>query len=87
MNTSLTAAVFLCFILLSVLFVLFFKQLKGFILLVLNTAFGWAGLYIFNLIFANTSLFIGINIASASIAGILGIPGVLMMAILKFIYK
>ena len=87
MTTSINAALFLCFILLAVLAVLFFKQLKGVFLLALNTAFGWAGLYIFNLLFASVGFSIGINIASASIAGVLGIPGVLLMVILKFIYR
>ncbi len=87
MTTSVLPAVFLCFILLAVLAILFFKQLKGIFLLFLNTAFGWAGLYVFNLLLASTGFSIGINIASASIAGVLGIPGVLLMAVLKFIYK
>ncbi|MBO5733958.1 MAG: pro-sigmaK processing inhibitor BofA family protein, partial [Clostridia bacterium] len=46
-----------------------------------------AGLYIFNTVFAATGLTIGINIASASIVGVLGLPGLLLMIILKFIYK
>jgi len=87
MNTSVMVAIFSCIVLLLVLTFLFFKQVKGFILLVLNTALGWAGLYIFNLLFAFSGFSIGINIASASIAGVLGIPGVLLMAVLKFIYK
>lgn len=87
MTTSVTIALLLCILLILVLIVLFFKQLKGFLLLILNTVFGWAGLYILNSLLASTGFFIGINIASASIAGVLGIPGVLLMAILKFIYK
>lgn len=87
MTTSITASALLCFIILAVLVVLFFKQLKGIFLLFLNTALGWAGLYIFNLLFASVGFSIGINIASASIVGVFGVPGVLLLAILKFIYK
>ena len=81
------AAIFSCIILLCVLIFLFFKQVKGFFLLILNTFFGWAGLYIFNLLFSATGFFIGINIASASIVGVLGLPGLLLLVILKFIYR
>jgi len=87
LNTSVMVAIFACIILLSVLVLLFFKQVKSFFLLILNTIFGWAGLYIFNLLFASTNLFIGINLASASIVGVLGIPGLLLLVVLKFIYK
>lgn len=87
MTTSVTVALFLCVLLILVLIVLFFNKLKGAIWLVLNTVFGWAGLYIFNSLFASIGFSIGINIASASIAGVLGIPGVLLMVVLKFIYK
>ena len=67
--------------------VAFIKPVKGLFLLILNSAAGWAGLYIFNKLFAFCSFAIGINIASASIAGILGLPGVALMAILKLIYQ
>ena len=87
MNTSILAAVIACCVLTLILITLFFKQLKGVFALVLNTVLGWAGLYIFNLVFATTGFAIGINIASASIVGVLGIPGLVLLVILKFIYK
>lgn len=87
MNTSILISVgTLCLVALA-LIVLFFKQLKGLFALIFNTFLGWVGLYIFNLIFAASGLAIGINIASASIVGILGIPGLILLIILKFIYK
>lgn len=64
----------------------FIKPLKRFLILILNSVAGWIGLYIFNKIFTFASFSIGINIASASIAGILGLPGLLMMIALKLIY-
>lgn len=85
-KSVLIALAFLCLIVL-VLVSLFFKQLKGFFALILNTILGWAGLYIFNLAFASYGFFIGVNIASATVVGVLGLPGLLLMIILKFIYK
>lgn len=87
MDTSILVAMAVGFILISVLIALFFKQLKGVFLLVLNTLLGWVGLYIFNLAFAGMGLFIGINIASATVLGVLGVPGLLLLLVLKFIYK
>lgn len=69
------------------LFALFKKPVFTVLKLLLHSAFGWAGLYIFNKIFAAFSFSIGINIASATIAGVLGLPGVLMMVIVKLIYN
>ena len=87
MNTAILVTTGLLCAVVLVLIVLFFKQLKGLLLLILNTALGWAGLYIFNLIFASSGFLIGVNIASATVVGVLGIPGLLLMIILKFIYK
>ncbi len=87
MNTAILVTTGLLCAVVLVLITLFFKQLKGLLLLILNTALGWAGLYIFNLIFASSGFLIGVNIASATVVGVLGIPGLLLMIILKFIYK
>lgn len=87
MNGPILAAVAMLFAVVLVLSILFFKQLKGFFALILNTVAGWAGLYIFNTVFAATGFAIGINIASASVVGVLGVPGLLVMIVLKLIYK
>ena len=87
MSGPVMIAVAMLFAVIVVLSILFFKQLKGIFALFLNTVAGWAGLYIFNTIFAATGFAVGINIASASVAGILGVPGLILMIILKFIYK
>ena len=67
--------------------IIFIKPAKALLGSLLHTAIGWAGLYIFNRIFAFCAFSIGINIASSSIAGILGLPGVALMAIVKLIYQ
>lgn len=85
MSAPVLIALTILFALLCILSVLFFRQLKGIFILLMNTAIGWAGLYIFNLIFP--AFTIGINIASASVAGVLGLPGLLLLIITKLIYK
>lgn len=87
MNTSVLIALFVLCAVLLIFVALFFKQLKGVLILFFNTCMGWAGLYIFNLLFASSGLIIGINIASATVVGVLGIPGLILMIILKFIYR
>ena len=87
MNGGILVAVCVLLAVVLVFSALFFKQLKGFLALILNTLAGWAGLYIFNTVFATTGFALGINIASASLVGVLGIPGLLLMVILKFVYK
>ena len=85
MSTGILIAVTILFALLCILSVLFFRQLKGIFVLLLHTAIGWAGLYIFNLILPTFA--IGVNIASASVAGVLGLPGLILLIVLKLIYK
>ncbi len=85
MSTSVLIGLTVVFALLCILSVIFYKQLKVILILILHTCFGWAGLYIFNLIFPG--LFIGINIASATVCGILGIPGLVLMIVAKLLYK
>lgn len=87
MSGPVMIAAAMLFAVILVLSILFFKQLKGIFALILNTVAGWAGLYIFNTIFAATGFVVGINLASASVVGILGVPGLILMIILKFIYK
>ncbi len=87
MNVPISLAVTFFCVLAIVIAILFFKQLKGLFSLILSTIVGWLGLYIFNWIFAFSGFCIGINIASATTLGVLGIPGLLLLVILKIIYK
>lgn len=87
MNGAILVAVCVLLAVVLVLSALFFKQVKGFFALILNTIAGWAGLYIFNTVFAAAGISLGINIASASLVGVLGVPGLLLMIVLKFVYK
>ena len=71
------------FVLLNVLF----RPVRAIFALILNTILGWAGLYIFNFLFSPLGMVIGINLVSATTVGVLGIPGLILLIVLKFIYK
>ncbi len=71
------------FVLLNVLF----RPVRAIFALILNTILGWAGLYIFNFLISPLGLAIGINLVSATTVGVLGIPGLILLIVLKFIYK
>lgn len=86
MDTSVLIACLVAAIMLIVIAVIFKKAVKGLLFLFLHTGLGWAGLYIFNYVFSFSAFSIGINIASATICGILGLPGLLLLAIVKLIY-
>ena len=71
------------FVLLNVLF----RPVRAIFALILNTILGWAGLYIFNFLISPLGLAIGINLVSATTVGVLGIPGLILLIVLKLIYK
>ena len=85
MNTAILYGAIVIFAAFLLLLAILFQSVRGFLKLLLHSAAGWVGLYIWNSLVP--SLFIGINIASASIAGILGLPGLLLMILLKLIFK
>ena len=59
--------------------------LKKILKLVFNTLIGAAIIYIINLIGASFGFHIGLNIITALVVGILGIPGAILLIILEFI--
>jgi len=87
MSTPVLIACIVACVVLLFLSTMFLKPIKKLVVLLLHSVFGWAGLYILNLVFSFVPFSIGINIASATIAGVLGIPGVLLMALVKWIYQ
>lgn len=86
MSTSVLIACCIAVAAVLLLATAFINPAKKFFLLITSSAIGWVGLYIFNKLFAFCSFAIGINIASASIAGVLGLPGVALMAVVKLFY-
>lgn len=85
MGIAEVSAYVLAGILILVLCRIFFRPLKTALWLGFNSLLGGLGLYIFNWIFAPTGFFIGINIVTAAIAGLLGLPGVLLLILVKWI--
>lgn len=85
MSTPATLALFLVCVLIFFLFAILFKTVRGFLKLLLHSAAGWAGLYILNYVFAFAHFSIGINIASATIFGVLGLPGLILMILAKWL--
>lgn len=59
--------------------------IKTILKLVVNSLLGAVLIYIINLIGANFNFHIGINIVTALIVGILGVPGAGLLVILKLI--
>lgn len=64
---------------------IFLFPIKKIIKLVFNTIIGGVIIYIINLIGASFRFHIGLNIITSLIVGILGIPGAILLIILKFI--
>ena len=75
-----------CIFFIFVLGKLFIIPLKHILKLILNSIFGGILLWIINIIGANFSFHIGINLFTCIFVGILGIPGCILLIILNFIF-
>ena len=64
---------------------IFIKPLKTVFKLTLSSALGGTFLYIFNLFGTKIGFTIGVNIVTASVCGLLGIPGFVSLSALKLI--
>lgn len=71
-----------CFIGIIIIGKLFIVPIKLIIKLLLNSVIGIILLYIINLIGAAWGLHIGINVITSIFVGLLGIPGVILLAII-----
>lgn len=63
------------------------RPLKMLFKIVISSALGCVGLIIFNFFCGLIGLYIGVNIATATTLGILGLPGLAMLLILQFIFR
>ena len=64
---------------------LFLFPLKKILKLLLNSVIGGILLYVLNLIGGTFNFYIGINIVTCIIVGILGIPGIICLTIVKIL--
>jgi len=62
---------------------IFILPIKSILKLVLNSVLGGLTIYLINLIGGVFSFHIGLNYITAIIAGILGIPGVILLVLMK----
>ncbi len=81
---EITAFAILGLILLA-LFSIFIRPLKHIFSLVFRSVLGGVCLYIFNLIFSGLGFSVGLNIVTASVCGILGLPGLLTLVLGQFV--
>ncbi len=61
----------------------FYKPLKWIMGIVVRSAMGCVGLMLFNLLSAITGMTIGVNLVTAFVAGMLGLPGIGLLLILQ----
>lgn len=73
-------------LLVIVLCCIFFKPLKSLFVMILHSALGGAGIYICNLALASFGAEIGLNIVTASVCGLLGLPGLILLLLLKLLF-
>lgn len=80
------AAYVLALVIVLILCRIFIKPLRKVGAMVLWSGLGGVGLWIFNLVGGMFGFTLGINAATASVCGLLGLPGLIMLAAVKFIY-
>lgn len=74
-----------CIIVLFIFGKIFIMPLKSILKLIFNSILGGVCIYVINLIGANFGFHIGLNILTSMLVGILGIPGAILLIILKII--
>lgn len=76
-----------CIIVLFIFGKIFLWPLKSTLKLIFNSVLGGVCIYIINLIGANFRFHIGLNILTSVLVGLLGLPGALLLIILKIILR
>ncbi len=85
METKAIITFFICIISIIIFGKIFIIPLKKIIKLLINSILGGILIYIINIIGANFNFHIGLNIITAIFTGVLGIPGVILLVIIKMI--
>jgi len=81
------SAYLIALIIILIIFRIFSKPLKSILWLCLNSVFGWGAIMIFNYLSASFGFSLATNIVTASVCGLLGVPGFILLVILKFVFK
>lgn len=77
----------ICIILLFIIGKAFIWPLKKILKLVFNSILGGLLIYIINIIGMNFGFHIGLNLLTSILVGILGIPGAILLVLLKLIIR
>ena len=85
METNEVITFLACVIMIFLFGKIFFLPLKSIIKLVLNSILGAFIIYIINLVGAVWGFYIGLNIFTAVFVGLLGIPGAILLVIIKLL--
>ena len=85
MQTSIFITFLACSIILLILGKVFILPIKSIVKLILNSILGAVIIYIINKIGATWGFYIGLNLFTSIFVGILGIPGAVLLIILKLI--
>ena len=83
MDFSNALVIFGCIVVLWIIGKIFSVPLKALFKLIINSVLGGLLIFIINLIGAVWTFHIGLNIVTAILVGILGIPGAVLLVILK----
>lgn len=84
---DMTAAIVLisaAVLLLSLSFRLLKKPIAWMLKFLLHAAMGYAFLFLFNFVGAWASISLGLNWVNAAVAGVLGVPGVILLLLVKY---
>ena len=85
MDTNILISVVICIIFLLIFGKIFLLPIKKIFKVVLNTGLGALVIFVINTIGTSFGFHIGLNIINALIVGILGIPGAVLLILLKVI--
>ncbi len=83
MDFSNALVIFGCIVVLWIIGKIFSVPLKALFKLIINSVLGGLLIFIINLIGAVWNFHIGLNIVTAILVGLLGIPGAVLLVILK----
>ncbi len=72
--------------LLLFLCVLFRKPLRHVLVMTLQSALGGVGLYLGNFLLIPMGMGIGVNVVTASVCGVLGLPGFVLLILVNAVY-
>lgn len=85
MNSEYITGWLICVFILLLFFVIFSKPFKAFGNFCINAVIGLSTLFSANFLLSSFGLSVGINLYTAVIAGILGLPGTILLYALKLL--